>query len=606
MTESIDTKAKSADLRVLQKSVEHFSEPDFALIPHTKPFWRRVYTRFWIAPVVLLLIITTFTVLQVRESNQLSEENPNIHKTAWRMLDMVLLKNCKDFSRRGPYFSCLLSHTRDINENPEFNIALKSLLEFSEENRVLDFDKGKGSFFFIQQYYLPEHYREYLTNLESYQQAIERVDQIREFDPYLADDLVENSELYQQFYHYKINNSESELFFYVYTSELNRAESIYGAPGIGIELQEWSLDYQDQFHAQYMFTTLYDNQIRMLFILFFALSMVVVPVGVILFFTVFLMNHISKRTPQAIYQLIMEGHLLPKDPETDSSTKSTALNRKYRIRPSDWRTYIHDLEMAITESPWRVILYCALSILLLSITIPVSIQGVVFEDFNSTFYKLFMSTLLLLAPPVFSYIISQYIWVLFVTARFLTWLPKFFDIHIDPDHEDGSGDLKPIGDLILLMVIILLPFVALAVVWIIPDFFSIFGLKAISILFIILPTLLILLIFLMFLRPLTAIHIEMRSQKYQFQNEGYRLINNLKKDLRILAMEDKLNSAEGQTISNQLNTLEKIYAPGVRFPTWPFSTRARLGYLAAQTFQLISFGIGIFELWKVLFADRLL
>ncbi len=592
------------DIRALKKSVEHFGEPGFALIPHQKPFWRKVYTHIWIVPAVFLVVLTAFLILQVRQTDY--KVNYNLPKKVWKMLDLILVKKCEQFEF-GEEAGCALSFTRNTNEQPELKIALTRFLEFSAENSALDFKSGRG-FNFLNTYKLTPMQKRILSNFSSYEEAISYVDEIGDYDQQFADDLIEKREAFEFFY--QLNNQEYALFrelLFLEVDPLTSRYVFYSADlkqVIWVEPQYWYLDHQDQFHTQYAMNLIYDYPTAVAFTLFFAHLIAIVPVCLIFFYIISLMNKFSKKTPQAFQQLIMDGILIPGETETADPPGPSSTRSKWKRRPTHSSTYVRDLETAITASPWRLVLYSFITLTLSAITIPVAVEGNVFQPGHYIWYKGYMYTILLAAPPVISYLLSQYIWVFSVTSQYLINLPRYFTIRIDPDMEDGSGGLKPIGDLILITAVLLLPFVVLAMIWSSPGYFSIFGLKGLDIFLVIMSTGLVLLAFLMFLRPLAAIHKEMKTQKKLFQLEAERSKSGLIKKLRALAMEGQLSSPEGQIIRSQLETLDKIYSPGVRFPTWPISTGSRPIYLAAQMIQVISIGAGIVEVWQFLISGQ--
>lgn len=602
MIDPLGIQDQDGDIRELKKSVEHFGEPGFVLIPHQKPFWRKVYTHIWIVPVVFLVILTTFLAFQIRQTNL--EVNYYLPKKVWKMLDLILIKKCEEIESDEEN-GCSLSFTRNINEQPELKIALTRFLEISPENTALDFKSGRGSYF-LNTYNLTSIQRRILFNFSSYTEAISYIEKIRDYDWQFANDLSENREAFEFFY--QLNNQEYTLFRDLLSLNLDPLTSRYefystdGKPVIRIEPQYWYLDHQDQFHTQYALIFNYDYPTSVVFTLFFAHLIAIIPVCLIFIYLISLMNRFSIKTPQAFHQLVMKGILIPRENETADLPKLSPTRNKWKHRPTHWSTYARDLEMAITASPWRVVLYCFITLTFLAITIPIAEEGNVFQVGHDIWYKGYMYTILLVAPPVISYLLSQYIWVLSVTSQYLINLPRYFTIRIDPDMEDGSGGLKPIGDLIIITATLLLPFIILVMIWSFPGYFSIFGLKGLDILLIMMSTTLFLLTFLMFLRPLTAIHKEMKTQKKLFQLEAERSKSGLIKKLRALAMEGQLSSPEGKIIRSQLETLDKIYSPGVRFPTWPISTGSRPIYLAAQIIQVISIGAGIVEVWQFLIS----
>ncbi len=590
MTDAIDVTQSDEDLRTLKDSFAHFGKPGYAFIPHKDPFWRQVFQRFRVVILILLGTASFFALLQIYLLHR--EGSPDVRRLL-KMTQIAVTEDCENINyvRDDVFFDgervqkCILSLQLDASQDADLALVLAEFNQYFDGYRFIDFEKDPT-------------WSNYL-NLANYLRKLE-YSILKDYDyDYNTFDRSNFNEVMGSFNYW----SEEELaFLKVYLYWMLRAEPLpkyIETPYIQIKPDFWILNSKDQITARYEIINLFNDNSRIAFILFYSFLFAGFPIGVLFFITSILVNRLLNKAPQVFFHLTQGNYMLPKNNyENKPSTAITGQGR-YSIRPASWQTFAQDLENAVTASPWRTVLFLALTIIIYTIMILTAVQGNAFEE-EYLLYTLSMVIFFLVPPPFLGYIIAQYIWVIYVIAQYIVWLPQYFDLRVDPDYEDRSGGLGPLGELFILMGSIIIPFALVAIVFIVSDFFLIFQLQGILIAIIFILAFTFILVFLVFLRPMLSIRRAMENYKTAVIHEGRRLMRPLRDGLRLLAREGNLDSEEALTLREKLYSLETIYAPAEHLPTLPFSSRSIVVYIGAQLFPLVTITVTLIQLWQLI------
>lgn len=204
------------------------------------------------------------------------------------------------------------------------------------------------------------------------------------------------------------------------------------------------------------------------------------------------------------------------------------------------------------------------------------------------------------------YAMSVALWKCFVTGYFVHKFSTIFDISVLPSHPDKAGGLKPLGDLIFsLALILIVASLALSIITIagpinesiykllvsiysptyevIAPFYlysTVWGAK------VSLGIVLILSI-VSFLLPLTSTHRRMRNEKIALLSSLTAIGNKiaeLEKQSKKINLDYKLRNE----IFEEINSLSKIYDRAYKTPIWPFDRDILLKFFTPQVISLLS------------------
>jgi hypothetical protein len=197
----------------------------------------------------------------------------------------------------------------------------------------------------------------------------------------------------------------------------------------------------------------------------------------------------------------------------------------------------------------------------------------------------------IVVPPVF--LLGMLFWRVGVVALFVILLVRRFSLDVMPNHPDGSGGLKPLGDICLLVACALLA-PALFSLWpFAATYFNIphkdFYLNVWSQFFSQLIVVVSALGLLIFILPLYLIHQEMARRASELQVELDRIsrtMGQLLDELRVQA--DQLDTAEGRKKAEKLEFLEEVYRKNSHIPTWPLNWGIIRRFAAAEAVPLLS------------------
>lgn len=209
--------------------------------------------------------------------------------------------------------------------------------------------------------------------------------------------------------------------------------------------------------------------------------------------------------------------------------------------------------------------------------------------FDWIFLHYFIRATILEIP--FAFLIGLLAWRLMVIAFFIYRLGKEFTLNVLTYHNDGSGGLKPLGDLCLIIAFIILLPVILLSGWIVVGPQP--GYETINILwsdwFKILLLGFCLGAALFFFWPLYSIHEQMKEHRLKIQNELDELNSKMSEILTNLRTKaDTIAPDEGGKLLEKLEFMGKIHQKSGSVPTWPFNLNIIVKFIAAEAVPILS------------------
>jgi len=204
------------------------------------------------------------------------------------------------------------------------------------------------------------------------------------------------------------------------------------------------------------------------------------------------------------------------------------------------------------------------------------------------------------------YAVGVAVWKCFVTGYFVHQFSIIFDISVSPTHPDKAGGLKPLGDLIFsLALILIVASLALSIVTIASsinesiykllvnmysqkyqviapyDLYSTVWVAKISL------GVVLILSFVSFLVPLTSTHRRMRNEKI-FLLSSLTGIGNKIAELEKQSQKVNLDYKIRNEVFEEINSLSKIYDRTYKTPVWPFDRDTLLKFFTPQVISLLS------------------
>lgn len=202
------------------------------------------------------------------------------------------------------------------------------------------------------------------------------------------------------------------------------------------------------------------------------------------------------------------------------------------------------------------------------------------------------------------YIISIVIWKCFVTGYFVHKFSSIFEVTVQPSHPDKAGGLKPLGDLIFSMALILIvASLALSILTFASQInatlyellgnasqqqiqapyylISTEGLAKISL------GLAILLSLIVFFLPLFSAHRRMRAGKITLL-ASFTEIGNKITELERKTENVNLDYKERDEAFAEIASLSKVYAVIYKTPVWPFDRDILIKFFTPQVISLLS------------------
>ena len=220
---------------------------------------------------------------------------------------------------------------------------------------------------------------------------------------------------------------------------------------------------------------------------------------------------------------------------------------------------------------------------------------------------LFINFFTLFVPmSLTGYVVSVVSWKCFVTGYYVHRFSSIFSLTVSPSHPDKAGGLKPIGDLIFSMALILIvASLALSIIVvagpvnetlyrILVEAFS----KSYSVIapHDLLTTVsvakvsLVIVLFLSvasFLFPLISTHNRMHNEKRELLSSltgiGNRIAD-LEKQSKKLSLDYKIRN----DIFEEISSLSKVYERASKVPVWPFDRDVLLKFFTPQVVSLLS------------------
>jgi hypothetical protein len=262
------------------------------------------------------------------------------------------------------------------------------------------------------------------------------------------------------------------------------------------------------------------------------------------------------------------------------------------IRPHNWETYPQDLQNAL-NSPWRSILF----VLVLATAYTIMLYaGRDWLYKLSGFWPYAWDTVLYLIMPFLTAYVANGMWTIIIAGLYVRWLTPIYKLDVQPEHGDGCGGLKRLGDLCFSMAIMItVPTAVFGVGWMIG---AIGGSVGLIIVILAMSTAICLAVVTFFV-PLLDIHSDMASSAALFEDEANGRITLVKEDLRELIGKGSESKEIGK-LEKRLEKLEKLYPADLKFPTWPFTTTVLLTFYSAQIVPIVTVVTGMVEFIRLL------
>jgi hypothetical protein len=258
-----------------------------------------------------------------------------------------------------------------------------------------------------------------------------------------------------------------------------------------------------------------------------------------------------------------------------------------------------------------LVIGCILEVLILIANQRAMLFPIIFLPKDYPVFALIINFLTLFMPlTIAGYAIGVVIWKCFVTGYFVHRFSTLFDIAISPSHPDKSGGLKPLGDLIFsLALILIVASLAFSILTVANQINAAIYQVLVSLYSpkyqIVAPYLLyttvwvakvslgivLILSFVSFLLPLTSAHRRMRSEKESLLS-GLTGVGNKIAELEKRAKQLNLDYKVRNDIFEEINSLSKIYDRTYKAPVWPFDRDILIKFFTPQVISILSlFGV---------------
>lgn len=216
---------------------------------------------------------------------------------------------------------------------------------------------------------------------------------------------------------------------------------------------------------------------------------------------------------------------------------------------------------------------------------------------NVVWLSNWINSLLIVVTQFFA---GSLIFRLFVVGTFIYRAPQFFEFHFQPSHPDQCSGFKPIGDLCLKMVYILLVVALHLIFWLLvgghtltPEwlalvppyiFTNVFRLPAeLLLLFLTVSSIGI------FFWPMYSVHQLMLGEQAEQNRTLNRIIRHIHDlDSGLLKDPTHMPTDERKKILAEIDSLKELYQHTLKAPTWPFDRNVALKFASTQVIPIIS------------------
>jgi hypothetical protein len=285
-----------------------------------------------------------------------------------------------------------------------------------------------------------------------------------------------------------------------------------------------------------------------------------------------------------IFQFVVKGRrIISLQPNEDVSQKYKQFLQEYqRILLSSQRM-------------WMIILLTTLalvfSLVLLLPGLPLIVSSFPRDPLYSLLRVLSALLAVLIPLPLCAYFFAVGAWIVYSTGSTLRKVTKSFELVVVPNHPDGCGGLKWLGNFCLGMALPLLLSLSFLGVWGIGGALTVGVTPAIiavnSILFFG-----IILSILAFFVPLWGIHQQMLSKEEAYENEFVEQTGKLEQTMRSALLVEK-NIQKAKEAKEEWDMTQVIYANTRDYPVWPFDRGILLKFLTPQIVPILSLVVGI-------------
>lgn len=330
----------------------------------------------------------------------------------------------------------------------------------------------------------------------------------------------------------------------------------------------------------------------------------ILPVGIVLWFVGGILRLTPKQTPDifllsaflcVVTVLVLLRALFDQVPEVLRTLWLRATFKPdLESRPvdQDLIKYLRDFETALNH-PLAHALGIIFAIFAIGTTFTVleslSSKSNIFT--SGTFWTLVKSWRILYLPLGFFF--GWLVWRVFVIAFYINQLGLRFRLKVQSNHPDGSGGLRPLGDLCLMVALVVLIPAIFYGIWAFINLLShntdlaIYQLWAP--IFRIFLFALILIGLLVFFQPLYQIHRQMLERREEIQNE----LDGLSEEMDTITIQLRANATsltpqQGAEKMEMLKFLQQVYAGNAHIPTWPFDWTLLIRFFSAQALPLVS------------------
>lgn len=244
-------------------------------------------------------------------------------------------------------------------------------------------------------------------------------------------------------------------------------------------------------------------------------------------------------------------------------------------------------------------------------------QGFSFAWFGYLFGPIpWVDSLGILGQIVIAYLIGLLAWRMLVIAVQVSRLGDRFDLHVQVQHPDKSGGLKPLGDLCFSNALIISILGIFLGGWIILIDFSLANPGSASLLagfggyqrwepfFRQLLLIFVALAVLAFFMPLYAVHLAMLRKRVEIQQmlDGISArIDQL--TMQLLDRAEDMGVEQAEQVAKEIAHLQQVYQNNSQIPVWPFDKIHLFKFVSTQAVPILgltNIGPGILELVKSL------
>ncbi len=244
----------------------------------------------------------------------------------------------------------------------------------------------------------------------------------------------------------------------------------------------------------------------------------------------------------------------------------------------EYRQYLQDYQHELGKRNIPLLLSALIVMLFIALLQRFEAIPFIFDHYTPAAAALLIAGMLIALFWVF--MVGQFSWALYVTARFIGDLTRRFDLDIQASHPDKCGGLKPIGDFCLgAAVPLIVGGMALVAVSILHlDYFRSLSVMATTFIFVAVAPLTALTVFM----PIWNIHIKMAEHMKAYADEFQEQILLLEKNIFANTREEgDLNKA--RAAKEKRDILQSLHPDQLDYPLWPFRfTRTVLTIFSPQ------------------------